>query len=130
MNDQTSNNTLKGIPAHIRKGLTLDSYKECLYSNTRFSKDIFNLIFYNKHMSLTKNSKVILSSFKDKRYYVNNLESYGYGHPIIRNGNINSSNNGGEDTSSQKGEKRKRLEPEAMDLHAKKKKLGMFYNQN
>ena len=78
-------------------------------------------------MSLTKNSKVILSSFEDKRYYVNNLESYGYGHPIIRNGNINSSNNnGGEEPSAEKGEKRKRLETEPMDLQTKKKKLGMF----
>ena len=129
--NNASNNTLKGVPSHIRKGLNLDSYKECLYSNTRFSKDIFNLRFYNKHMSLTKNSKVILSSFEDKRYYVNNLESYGYGHPIIRNGNINSSNNNrGEQTSAEKGEKRKRLETEPMDLQAKKKKLSMFHNQN
>ena len=81
-------------------------------------------------MSLTKNSKIILSSFEDKRYYVNNLESNGYGHPIIRNGNINSSNNnGGGQASPEKGEKRKRLETEAMDLQLKKKKLGMFYNQ-
>ena len=82
-NDLASNNTLKGVPGHITKGLTLATYKECLYSNTRFSKDIFNLRFYNKHMSLTKNSKVILSCFEDKRYYVNNLESYGYGQPKI-----------------------------------------------
>ena len=40
-NDQASNNTLKGVPSHIRNGLNLDSYKQCLYSNTRFSKDIF-----------------------------------------------------------------------------------------
>ena len=83
-NNKASNNTLKGVPSHIRNGLNLDSYKERLYSNTRFSKDIFNLRFYNKHMSLTKKSKVILSSFVDKRCDVNNLESYGYGHPIIK----------------------------------------------
>ena len=46
----------------------------------RISKDIFNLRFYNKDMFLTKNSKIILSSFEDKRYYMDSLNSYGYGH--------------------------------------------------
>ena len=128
--DQVSNNTLKGIPGHIRKGLTLTAYKECLYSNTRFSKDIFNLRFYNKHMSLTKNSKVILSCFEDKRYYINNLESYGYGHPKIPKNNIISTNNDDcdscENTLEGKGEKRKRQGPIPIDFQAKKKKLGMF----
>ena len=58
----------------------LETYKECLYSNMRISKDIFNLRFYNKDMSLTKNSKIILSSFEDKRYYMDSLNSYGYDH--------------------------------------------------
>ena len=40
----------------------------------RISKDIFNLKFYNKDMSLTKNSKIILSSFEDKRYYMDSLK--------------------------------------------------------
>ena len=78
--DQVCNNTLKGVPKHIRNSLNLETYKECLYSNMRISKDIFNLRFYNKEMSLTKNSKIILSSFEDKRYYVDSLNSYGYGH--------------------------------------------------
>ena len=128
--DQVSNNTLKGIPGHIRKGLTLATYEECLYSNTRFSKDIFNLRFYNKHMSLTKNSKVILSCFEDKRYYINNLESYGYCHPKIPKNNITSTNNDDcdscENTLEGKGEKRKRQGPIPIDFQAKKKKLGMF----
>ena len=46
----------------------------------RISKDIFNLRFYNKDMSFTKNSKIILSSFEDKRYYMDSLNSYGYEH--------------------------------------------------
>ena len=81
-------------------------------------------------MSLTKNSKVILSCFEDKRYYINNLESYGYGHPKIPKNNIDSSNNDdgdvGESTLGGKGEKRKRQEPLPVDFQAKKKKLGMF----
>ena len=128
--DQVSNNTLKGIPGHIRNGLTLTTYKECFYSNTRFSKDIFNLRFYNKHMSLTKSSKVILFCFEDKRYYINNLESYGYSHPKIPKNNINSTNNDDcdscENTLEGKGEKRKRQGPIPIDFQAKKKKLGMF----
>ena len=61
--DQVYHNTLKGVPKHIRDSLNLEAYKECLYSNTRISKDIFNLRFYNSDMSLTKNSKIIPSPF-------------------------------------------------------------------
>ena len=78
--NQVYNNTLKGVPKHISNSLNLETYKECLYSNMRISKDIFNLRFYNKDMSLTKNSKIILSSFEDKRYYMDSLNSYGYEH--------------------------------------------------
>ena len=91
--DQVYNNTLKGVPKHIRNSLNLESYKKCLYSNMRTSKDIFNLRFYNKDMSLTKNSKIILSSFQDKRYYVDSLHSCGYGHHKITK---NSSDNKGD----------------------------------
>ena len=80
--DQVCNNTLKGVPRHIRNNLNLDNYKHCLYSNDRCSRDIYNLRFHNRDMSVTKNSKVILSNFEDKRFYINNLESYGYGHPM------------------------------------------------
>ena len=79
-NDQVYNNTLKGVPKHIRNSLNLETYKECLYGNMRISKDIFNLRFYNEDMTLTKNNKIILSSFEDKRYYVVSLNSYGHGH--------------------------------------------------
>ena len=41
-NDQVCHNTLKGVPKHIRNSLNLEAYKECLYCNTRISKDIFN----------------------------------------------------------------------------------------
>ena len=75
--DQVCNNTLKGVPKYIRNSLNLETYKECLYSNMRIRKNIFNLRFYNNDMSLTKNSKIILSSFEDKRYYVDGLNSYG-----------------------------------------------------
>ena len=126
-NDRVCNNTLKGVPKHIRYDLNLETYKECLYSNTIFSKNIFNLRFYNKHMSLTKNSKIILSSLKDKRYYINNLESYGYGHPMITNSSTNSSYNKGGQTSPEEREKRKRVESKPTDIQRKKKKLGMLY---
>ena len=128
-----SNNTLKGIPGHVRKGLALATYEECLYSNTRFNKDIFNLRFYNKHMSLTKNSKVILSCFEDKRYYINNLESYGYGHPKTPKNNIYSSNNDdgdvGENTLGGKGEKRKRQETIPGRFPSKEKEIRYVYSR-
>ena len=40
--DQVYSNTLKGVPKHIRNSFNLEAYKECLYSNMRISKDIFN----------------------------------------------------------------------------------------
>ena len=91
----------------------------------RISKYIFNLRFYNKGMSLTKISKVILSSFEDKRYYVDGLHSYEYGHHEIRK---NSSDNKGDQSPPEGTEKRKRIPDETMDLHQKKKKLGVIYH--
>ena len=117
-NDQVCNNTLKGVPKHIRNSLNLETYKECLYANTRISKDIFNLRFYNKDMSLTKNSKIILSSFEDKRYYVDNLHSYGYGHHKITN---DSSDNKGGQSFPEEREKRKRSQDET-EVYDKRKR--------
>ena len=123
--DQVCNNTLKGVPKHIRNSLNLETYKEFLYSNMRISKNIFNLRFYNKNMSLTKNSKIILSSFEDKRYYVDGLNSYGYGHRKIKE---NSSDNKGSQSPPEEIEKRKRIPEETVDLPQKRKKLGKIYN--
>ena len=72
----------------------------------RISKDIFNLRFYNKDMSLTNIGKIILSSFEDKRYYVDGLNSYGYGHHKIKE---NSSNKGSQ--SPPRGEREKKKNP-------------------
>ena len=124
---QVYNNTLKGVPKHIKNSLNLETYKECLYSNVRISKDIFNLRFYNKDMSLTKDSKIILSSFKDKRYYVDSLNSYGYGHHHKKKKKKNSSNNKGAQSPPEEREKRKRIPEETVNISQKKKKLGKIY---
>ena len=123
--DQVCNNTLKVVSKHIRNSLNLETYKECLYSNMRINKDIYNLRFYNKDMSLIKNSKIILSSFEDKRYYVDGLNSYGYGHHRI---NENSSDNKGSQSPPEEREKRKRIPEETVDIPQKRKKLGKIYN--
>ena len=75
-------------------------------------------------MSLTKNSKVILSSFGDKRYYVDSLY-YGYGHHKITK--KKSSDNEGDQSPPEEREKRKKIPDETADLRQKKKKLGMIY---
>ena len=124
--DQVYHNTLNGVPKHIRNSLKLEAYKECLYSNTKISKGIFNLRFYNSDKSLTKNSKIILSSFEDKRYYINGLTSYGYGHHKIDN-NIGSSLNKGGQNPQEGREKRKRYPDENVDILQKKKKIVMIY---
>ena len=78
-------NTLKGAPKHIKNNIDIETYKDSLYNNTSLSKYLFNLRFHEINMCLTKTSKIILSAFEDKRYYVNSLESYGYGHYKITN---------------------------------------------
>ena len=123
-NDQVCNNTLKGVPKHIRNSLNLETYKECLYANTRISKDIFNLSSIIRIiMSLTKNSKITLSYFEDKRYYADNLHSYEYGHPKITN---DSSDNKGGHSFPEERDKSKRSQDETEGLRQKKKKLGMI----
>ena len=122
--DQVCHNTLKVVPKHIRINLDLETYKECLYSHTQISKDIFNLRFYSSNMFLTKNSKIILSSFEDKRYYVDGLNSYGYGHHKI----VNSSRvDKGDQSPPEEREKRKRNPEENLPIPQKKRKVGMTY---
>ena len=101
--DDVYHSTLKGVPKHIRDILTLDMYKDCLYNNTQTRGDLFNLIFYNGDMSLTKNSKIILSSYEDKRFYINNLKSYGNGHYKCKTHHI-----GGEDNRPNDGTEERR----------------------
>ena len=122
--DLVYHNTLKGVRKHIRNSLNLEAYKECLYSNTRISKDIFNLRFYSD-MSVTKNSKIMLSSFEDKRYYIDGLTSYEYGHHKINNNNGSSLNKGGQSPQEEE-EKRKRNPDEYVDILQRKKKIGMI----
>ena len=124
--DQVYHNTLKGVPKHIRNSLNLEAYNECLYSNARISKDIFNFRFYNTDMSLTRNSKIILSSFEDKRYYIDGLTSYGYSYHKI-NDNIGGGLNNGCQSPPEGREKRKRNPDENVDILQKKKKIGMIY---
>ena len=83
-NSDTSKNTLKGVPHHIRKNITINQYKECLYNNNPIHSDIHNLRFYKSEMSLVKTRKLTLSPFEDKRFYINANTSYGYGHPKTR----------------------------------------------
>ena len=119
--DKACNNTLKGVPKHIRNSLNLQCYKQCLYSNSTFRRDIFNLRFYNKHMSLVKNNKIILSSFEDKRFYINSFKSYAYGHPLaVRNRESNNEVTKGEDRG-----KRKNQNKQAENTVLKKQRIGM-----
>ena len=77
-------------------------------------------------MSLTKDSKIILSSFEDKRYYIDGLTSYRYSHHKIYN-NIGSILNKGGQSPPEEREKRKRNPDENLDILQKKKKIGMIY---
>ena len=91
--DQVYHTTLKGIPKHIRDTLTLDMYTHTLYNNSQTRGDLVNLRFYNTDISLTKNSKIILSSYEDKRFYINNVKSYGYRHYKCKSHHIGDEDN-------------------------------------
>ena len=125
---RNSHNTLKGVPKHIRNNIDIETYKECLYNNTRLSKYLFYSRFYKTNKSLTKTSKIMLSSFEDKRYYVNPLESCGNGHHKITNDTNINSNRSVDDECKEltEGGNRGRDLGENSDLPLKKKKQGMI----
>ena len=84
--DNKPHNTLKGIPHYRRKDLTFDQYLSCLFQHTVVKTDLARLQFQRQNMTLLQQTKIALSSFEDKRYYLDNLTSLGYGHPDCQGG--------------------------------------------
>ena len=79
-----SHNTLKGVAKHRREGFTFQEYLACLEHNQRIPTEVSRLQFRNKEMALITQRKLALSSFEDKRYYIDAYHSVGYGHPACR----------------------------------------------
>ena len=76
-----THNTLKGVPFYRRKDITFQQYLSCLSTGKSLKTDLARLQFTKQEMSLIKQTKIALSSFEDKRYYIDNFKSLGYGHP-------------------------------------------------
>ena len=73
-------NTLKGIPSYRRKELTFEQYYNVLQKGDLVSTTTTRLQFVNQHMTMLQQRKLALSPYEDKRYYINNMTSVGYGH--------------------------------------------------
>ena len=72
----------------VKKDLKFDDYKRSLFGSTK--TDIqqttkFNTIRSYKHDVYTiEQSKIGLRSFDDKRYLIDNINTYAYGHKNIK----------------------------------------------
>ena len=82
-----SDNTLKGIPSYRRKQLTFDQYLNTLEKNELVSVNTARLQYVKQSMRMISQRKLALSSYEDKRYYLNNSQSVAYGHPLCNRGN-------------------------------------------
>ena len=78
------NVTLKGVGKVIKSRMTISDFKSCLYTGNPSFANVYQLGFSNQNMSLKVMSKKITSCYEDKRFYIDALTSYGYGHPIIK----------------------------------------------
>lgn len=74
----------KGVKKSIiSQDLKFDSYLQCLQENSRMEHE-FKTIKSEKHNVVTSHqSKTSLSSFDDKRWQINNIDSYAFGHHKI-----------------------------------------------
>ena len=71
----------KGIKKNVKKNITHDMYKKCLYENKKYTHS-FNIIKSNNHvMRIEKIEKKSLSSFDTKKWICNNnVDTLAYGY--------------------------------------------------
>ena len=81
--------TLKGVPACDSIDITLEQYREWLYNGELHRVTTNRLQFLNQDMSMVTTNNLALSPFEDKRYYLNNNISAGYGRPLSLRQNMN-----------------------------------------
>lgn len=78
--------TAKGInKINIEKDLTHQHYRDCLF-NQQMKRSVMDFIRSRIHtLYLETVNKIGLSPFCDKRYHINDIESYAFGHFQINN---------------------------------------------
>ena len=83
--EEQKNKKAKGVPRNkVMKELSMKDYEEALHEQT--SKNVtFNAIRSKNHQiySITQ-TKVGLTSYDNKRYWTNDIDSVPYGHHSIR----------------------------------------------
>jgi hypothetical protein len=82
--EATEKKVCKGVKRYvIKKHITFDEYKQCLMNSTQTSKEM-NTIRSSKHeLSSISINKIALSSFDNKRYLLDSINSLSYGHYLI-----------------------------------------------
>ena len=88
------NNTLKGVPKHVRETIMHETYKSCINNCKSVSCELYNLLPVKGQMSMIKQKKTALSAYEDKRYYISATESYAYGHPKVKQHQIENGKRG------------------------------------
>lgn len=77
--------TGKGIQrAVLEKFFSHDDYKECVLESNLFFAQNRRIESKNHQLRTVEQSKLVLTPFDDKRYYINNIDSLAYGHIDIK----------------------------------------------
>ena len=83
LKQKSQKGTAKGIKKQIAEKIEMDDYRNCLYNNekNKYKTVKFNLIRQNLHnLKSIKIEKTGLSSYDDKRYYLDSVNSRSHGH--------------------------------------------------
>lgn len=80
-NELVIEKTGKAIPATVSNNLCFYDYLACICSSAEYSGSFFKFTSKNHRLHLTKNKKIIMRNFTDKRFLLNcGYHSRPYGH--------------------------------------------------
>jgi hypothetical protein len=88
--DKTTNKA-KGVPMCKVKQLTIGVYRSTLYKNDRTRINFNSIRSYNHTIYIINCNKIGLSSYDNKRYWIDKVNSLAYGHWRATYETINSS---------------------------------------
>ena len=78
--------TAKGVKRYVTETkMTVEDFKTCLFSQETKTHSMYSIRHMKHVLYTTKNTKVSLSPYDDKRFLIDNLSSLSYGHINIEN---------------------------------------------
>ena len=85
--NQSGGKTAKGIKKNVIKNeIKHENYKDTLFNNKQMHHKMKTIRSQKHQLGSYEINKVSLSCFDDKRYILDNgIESYAYGHYLIKN---------------------------------------------